>query len=211
MRKFENPFEVYGIKSINIRPIENNTNFPLVGNYYTTALADLFRPYKGLKVRISNDLNADAIIVGQINGTHRKLMESLLAESTADFYTEDYGEVSSSIGDRDDFIINQGAQVKFNVSVKMIQRPTEQDIEYALKSKSKKSIPTSRYIFSEAFEMSTSVNYTVKRTHDDNGNYDTDLGGVVNYTNSKADLDDSLKTMASAFSNIIKNGVIRVF
>ena len=211
IRYFDNPFSEYGIKTVHIRPIENNSHYPFIGHSLTVAILELYRRYDNLEVKISDDLNADAIVIGVVSQVNRKRIGSMLSQSTSDFYTENNSGISNSIGDRDDFVVKQTGYIDLNLKLMMIQRPTEADIDYAIHSRSDKSIPQATYIFKEDFELDSIVNFSIRETHNESKVYDQDLGGVVNYTNSKYNLDRTIDGLVDRFSVILEKRVFNVF
>lgn len=211
VRYFTSPFSEYGIKTVHIRPIENNSHYPLIGNSLTASIYELFRKYDGLEVKITYDLNADAIVVSRLSQSHRKYIDSLLSQSSSDFYTENDKSISNSIGERDDFVVKQTGIIDLDLKLSMLLKPTQEDIQYALKSSNKNSVPTVRYVFSEHFDLTSSVSYSIRGTHNSNKSYDVDLGGVVNYTNSKYNTNKAIENIVLNFSESLKNRVFNVF
>ena len=181
-KKQDNPLKIYDIQSLSVPLFINKSLHPRIAGSLTKNLILLLSSYSNLKVYQTENLNADALLLGEITSPQKR--EDAFSVISEKFTEED---VATSIGDRERFYYPSKIGLKIFVRVVLIKNPGK----------------NSKIIFDKKFELEDVYDYEVEGTTTVNSR------GLVNFVRSKSNYQRSLTHVGKAFVTNFKEGVDR--
>lgn len=191
-----NPFSIYGIKSIYVPTFYNHTNLSNASHTFTKEFNFLLGQFTGLKLKDDNK-SADATLIGILTSP-KKLSDSVSSSGLRGAKSV----ASNSIGnDRGDFYVPSANQISLSLRIIVLKNPTKEEIEL-IKTQLGEHIPlSSKIIFNESIALSSSFNREY---------FDSDAG-KVHATLNRGALRTTVENMALQASENFRNMIIYAF
>lgn len=197
----ENPLAQFGINSISIPVFINNSSLSGMTGPFTKEMALLFSKYPKLKVYNYENKKSDAILIGIINSPPKK-RDAIINGNK--IYPA--GELADSFGDRNLFYLPLDSTYSVVVQFILIKGPSERELNFILDNKELLAqAKTPKIIINETFSLTQSYAHTLY------GNQNPDMGGVVNFTNTRGHYHKSILDLAESVATRFEQEVLNAF
>lgn len=169
-----NPFERYGIRSVQIPMFYNHSSLPNVSAPFTKEFKNMLYKYRGLRITTSDSEKVDAVLIGIIDSP-RTLAETIenqtlrVADSVA----------GSAVGeDRRDFYVPGSSRLTLSVRLILIKNPTPKEIKVLQSEFGKYVQVDSKVLIHEKIQLSESFNREIYDGQDGNIHYTQNQGAI---------------------------------
>jgi hypothetical protein len=175
----------------------NYSSLPEVSSSFTRETYRLLSGFSGLKLRSGWDKNSDAVLIGIIR-SQEKLAEVLPAENLRVAQSAAKNSVGTT---RPEFYIPGATNVRLNLQIVVVKRPSQEEIEVLRSEIGPKVLPQGKILFNETF----SINETFIREV-----YDDSATSVVGTQNAGA-LRRTKESMAVKAAHQIRDMILYAF
>ncbi len=197
VRSKGNPFSEHGIKSVAIPMFVNQSVFPKANVPFTREIKALLATYPELSISTRPSEHVDAILIGVVSSENRY---SEAITTTATNFQD-----GANIGNRAGFYVPTASQFRISVRLMLIKDPSIEDQKLMKSDLGKFMENHPKVVFSRTFGYTASFNREARQTNT------SDSGGIVNYTNTRRYLDQTLQSLAKSNARELEELVINVF
>jgi len=202
-RGVENPFRNYGINSISIPMFVNKSIIPGVSGPFTAEIFSSLSHFKGLRLYSGENSKADAILIGVLES--REHRNEVYNNAVGRRYISDGTALKQSIGARGGYYLNNQSAYVISLRIYLIKDPVWSDVALAKSDFGKYLAKGPKIILSETHAISQGFSRVL------NSNLSSDDGGVVNFTNTKGVLDQSILAAAQSAASWFQGVVVSAF
>ena len=203
LRKKNNPFIWYDIRTVSIPMFTNQTTLPFVSSPMTKEIFLLLSEYKGLRVYPGINKSTDAVLLGIVGSTN-KLDQTIKTISTTTVKALDGGE--SAIGARQDFFIPKESTLNWKLTLILVKKPLKGELEVLSSSLGKHVSVHPKVIFYESFDLTSTFERT-RFNDSDNGL----RGHEVNFTQNRGKVNRAVDDVAKVAATKFKELILRAF
>jgi len=175
---------------------------PGVAGVITAEIINELNRYYGLKVYNGENSKGHSVLLGIISSpVKRKDAKSNDSAS----YIPDNSDLKGSIGNRSQFYMSQSTKYKLSLRLILIKNPTYEEKKLAQSDLGKLMEANPKVIFNEVISLNSSYSSSL------NSNFDSDDGGVVNYSQTRGVYRESIKNIARSAALAFRGVVLNVF
>ena len=188
-----NPFERYGIRSIQIPMFYNNSALPNVSAQFTREFKVMLYKYQGLKIQSSNSAGVDAVLIGIIDSPAS--YSSTVANQTLRVANAVDGE------GRREFYVPSSSRVTINLRVILIKNPTAKEIKILQSEFGKYIDVDSRIIINQQIPLQEAFNRELY----------VGSSGDINYTQNQGAIKSTVDLLAIRATESFRSLILNVF